>query len=76
MAVMVLCEPCLYFAFEAKALVYTSAAQAGMITTIMPLLVAIAAWFFLKESITPRIIIGLLIAIFGAIWLRTAGMGP
>ena len=69
MAMMVICEPCLYFTFEAKALVYTSAAQAGMITPIMPLLVAIAAWFFLKESLTPRVVLGLLVAISGAVWL-------
>ncbi len=69
MAIMVICEPCLYFTFEAQALVYTSAAQAGMITPIMPLLVAVGAWFFLKETLTPRIVTGLLIAISGAVWL-------
>lgn len=66
---MVLCEPCLYFVFEAKALIYTSAAQAGMITAIMPLLVAVAAWFFLKEELALKNLFGLLLAIFGAVWL-------
>ncbi len=69
MAIMVICEPCLYFIFEAKALVYTSASQAGMITTMMPLMVAIGAWGILKEKLTRQTIFGFLIAIMGALWL-------
>ena len=38
-----LAEPCLYFVFEAKALEYTSAAQAGMIVGLLPLIVALPA---------------------------------
>src|SRR5210317_1461960 len=33
---MAVCEPCLYFLFEAKALELTSASQAGMITAMLP----------------------------------------
>ena len=44
---MAFCEPCMYFLFEAKALVYTSASQAGMITATLPVLVMIAAWLVL-----------------------------
>lgn len=72
MVFMVVCEPCLYFAFEAKALVYTSAAQAGMITTMMPLLVAIGAWLILKERLTARTCIGFALAVGGALWLSLA----
>lgn len=68
-AFMVICEPCLYFVFEAQALVYTSAAQAGMITSMMPLLVAVAAFFILKEKLTRNIIAGLILAVSGTIWL-------
>ncbi len=68
-AFMVICEPCLYFVFEAKALVYTTAAQAGMITSMMPLLVAVAAFFLLKEKLTRNIIWGLSLAIIGTMWL-------
>ncbi len=68
-AIMVICEPCLYFVFEAKALVHTSASQAGMITTMMPLLVAIAAWGILKEKLTIKTLFGFLIAATGALWL-------
>ncbi len=62
-------EPCLYFIFEAKALLYTSASQAGMITSLMPLITAIAAGYFLKEIISRQLIFGSLIAMIGAVWL-------
>ena len=38
---LAVCEPCLYFLCESFALQYTSAAQAGMITALLPLLVAV-----------------------------------
>lgn len=66
---MVLLEPCLYFIFEIKALQYTSASQAGVITSTMPLLAAIGAGIFLGETITKRLLFGSIIAISGAIWL-------
>ncbi len=72
MALMVFCEPCLYFVFEAKALVYTSAAQAGMITTMMPLLTAVGAWLILKERLTTKTCLGFAMAVGGALWLSLA----
>jgi drug/metabolite transporter (DMT)-like permease len=69
---MVICEPCLYFVFEAKALVYTSAAQAGMITSMMPLMVAIGAGLILKEKLTLKTYLGFIIAVMGALWLSFA----
>lgn len=66
---LTLFEPCLYFIFEAKALLYTSASQAGMITSLMPLLTAMAAGYFLKEIISRQLIFGSLIAMIGAVWL-------
>ena len=62
-------EPCLYFIFEAKALQYTTASQAGMITSMMPLMTAIGAAIALKEVITKKVIIGSLLAVVGAVWL-------
>ena len=70
--IMAICEPCLYFLFEAKALELTSASQAGMITAMMPLLVAILAWRLLKEHITRHTLAGFTLAICGAIWLSLA----
>ena len=68
-ALMIIFEPCLYFLFESNALKYTSAAQAGMITSMMPLITAIGAAIILKESITRRLVVGAVLAVGGAIWL-------
>ena len=62
-------EPCLYFIFEAKAMQYTTASQAGMITSMMPLMTAIAASLTLKEYLSKRVLVGSFIAVLGAIWL-------
>ncbi len=68
-AIMTLFEPSMYFIFEAKALQNTSAAQAGMITSMMPLITAVGAGIVLKEVITKKVVIGAVIAVIGAIWL-------
>lgn len=70
--VMAICEPCLYFVFEAKALELTSASQAGMITAMLPLLVAVLAWGILKENIRLQTLFGFILAILGALWLSVA----
>ncbi len=69
---MTLCEPCLYFTFEAKALQYTQAAQAGMITSMLPLMVTAAAAFFLKERMGARSLFGLVLAVAGVICISLA----
>lgn len=66
---MALCEPCLYFIFEALALENTHASQAGMIVSLLPLIVAIGAHFVLKEHVTRRTLSGFLLAVIGAVWL-------
>ncbi|MDY0041112.1 MAG: DMT family transporter [Desulforhabdus sp.] len=66
---MLLCEPCLYFIFEAKAIQNTTASQAGMITAILPLMVAIAARIFLRETISRRTLSGFVLAVLGVCWL-------
>lgn len=67
------CEPCLYFIFEALALQNTSASQAGMITALLPLLVAVGAFVFLGERIGRTTLVGFLLAVVGAVWLSLAG---
>lgn len=67
------CEPCLYFIFEALALQRTSASQAGMITALLPLLVAVGAFLTLRERITRTTLAGFLLAVVGAVWLSVAG---
>jgi len=71
-AALMLAEPCLYFLFEASALQYTSAAQAGMITALLPLLVAIGAWFCLRERLQKQAWAGFALAVIGAVWLSLA----
>jgi drug/metabolite transporter (DMT)-like permease len=70
---MALCEPCLYFSFEARALELTTASQAGMISAMLPLMVAVGARLVLKEALTSRTIVGFGVAILGASWLSVAG---
>lgn len=67
------CEPCLYFIFEALALQRTSASQAGMITALLPLLVAVGAYLTLRERISRTTLAGFLLAVVGATWLSLAG---
>jgi drug/metabolite transporter (DMT)-like permease len=66
---MVLFQPCLYFLFESNALTLTTSSQAGIISACLPLMVAVAAWFFLAEKINFRTIVGLILSITGVILL-------
>jgi len=66
---MALCEPCLYFLFEAKAVENTTASQAGMITAMLPIMVMIAAALILKERIGGRSWFGAILAVSGVFWL-------
>lgn len=68
-ALLVLCDPCFYFYFETRALLYTSASQAGMLSTMMPVFTAIGAWIFFKEHLSTRICLGFFVATVGALWL-------
>jgi drug/metabolite transporter (DMT)-like permease len=49
-----LCIPCLYYALEGYAILFTTSSQAGVISAIVPLLVAGGAWAFLHERLTWR----------------------
>lgn len=69
---LALFEPCFYFIFEALALQYTSAGQAGMVTAILPILIAISALIFLGERNTPKQWFGFVIAIAGVLSMSFA----
>ncbi|WP_205729137.1 DMT family transporter [Ferrimonas sediminicola] len=73
--ILVLAEPCLYFILEAMALQYTSAGQAGMVTSLAPLLTAVVAFVFLRERLSRIAVMGLSIAIGGVLLLGTDGHG-
>lgn len=66
-------EPCLYFLFEANALTLTTASQAGMITSILPLMVGFTAVFYLNEKLSASMLTGFLLAIGGVVWLTLSG---
>lgn len=69
---MAVSEPCLYFLFEAAALENTSASQAGMITSLLPLLVAIGAYTVFGERVHRNMLLGFGLAISGAALLTVA----
>lgn len=73
LAIMAVSEPCLYFFFEAMALQKTSAAQASIITTMLPPLITIASVCFLGEKSSKQALIGLVLAMGGAILLSLSG---
>ncbi len=62
---MVLFQPCLYFLFESRALIYTTSSQAAIVSACLPLMVAVAAWIFLSEAINIKTIVGLVLSITG-----------
>lgn len=66
-------EPCLYFLLEARALVYTSASQAGVITATLPLLTSLGALLFLKERLGRTVWLGIAVSFAGVIWLTLTG---
>lgn len=47
----VLCEPCIYFLLEGNALRFTTASQAGLVFSVLPVSVALGAWMFLRERL-------------------------
>lgn len=66
-------EPCLYFLLEGFAVQLTTSSQAGMISGIVPLLVAAGAAIFLKERIPAAAVVGLLISVAGVAALSLLG---
>ena len=70
---MVLFQPCLYFLFESQALVYTTSSQAGVISSTVPVLVALGALLFLGEPMSGRQWTGLVLSVAGVAGLTLAG---
>lgn len=66
---MSLAEPCLYFLFEGYAMEYTSAGQAGVIVSCLPIIVAFLAYFMLKEHLSKAILSGFMLCIGGSVAL-------
>ena len=63
--ILVLCEPVLLFVFEAHALKYTTASQAGMICSLVPVFVAAGSYVLYREKQSRHVWAGFVIAICG-----------
>lgn len=74
MLLMAFCEPCIYFLLEGYALRYTSASQAGMVVSSLPMFVAIGAFFFLGERLSAKVWTGFFVAMAGVVWLSLGGV--
>lgn len=66
---MAFAEPCCYFLLETRALCLTTASQAGMIISLLPLITAVVAWRLLGERVSLRGWIGFALAVAGVVWL-------
>lgn len=73
LAATCLLMPCGYFLFEANALRLTTSTQAGVISSFVPLLVALGAAMFLGEALTRRVVAGLALSMAGVAWLSLSG---
>lgn len=68
-----LCIPCLYYTCEGFAIKFTTSSQAGVVTAVMPLIVALAAWVVLHERPARRIVVAALVSVAGVAVLSLAG---
>jgi len=66
---MTICEPCLYFLFETHALRFTSSGQAGVVSSLEPILIVIFATLILKEHMPKIAYIGIFLGIAGSVIL-------
>ena len=55
--------------------IYTSVANAALLGSLHPIVVAIGAWFLFGETVTRTFVVGLVVAVVGAIALARAGAG-
>jgi drug/metabolite transporter (DMT)-like permease len=66
---MTLFMPCLYFLLETNALLLSTSTQVGVISASLPVLTALGAWIFMKESIGKLALSGLCLSIGGVVLL-------
>lgn len=66
--------PCLYYLCEGYAVLYTTSSQAGVVSAIVPLLVAAGAWVFLRERLSVRSAIAIAASLAGVAMLSLGGM--
>jgi drug/metabolite transporter (DMT)-like permease len=72
LALIALLYPCVYYVLEGNALRLTTASQAGAVSALVPLMVAVGARVFLSEHLSGRAIVGLFASIGGVAALSVA----
>ncbi|NDY55731.1 DMT family transporter [Desulfovibrio sulfodismutans] len=75
LALLCLFQPCLYFIFESHALTLTTASQAGVISSLVPLLVTVGARVFFAEPLSARTVAGLFLCLAGVAGLSLGAGG-
>lgn len=73
LALVALLQPCVYYLAEGYAVKFTTSAAAGVISAIVPLLVAVGAWLFLKERLSARSAIAITVSLAGVALLSVGG---
>jgi drug/metabolite transporter (DMT)-like permease len=66
--------PCLYYLCEGYAVRYTTSSQAGVVSAVVPLLVAAGAWVFLMERLGVRAVIAIAASLAGVAALSLGGV--
>jgi drug/metabolite transporter (DMT)-like permease len=66
--------PCLYYLFEGYAVHFTTSSQAGVVSAVVPLLVAAGAWLFLRERLSGRASAAIAISLAGVAMLSMGGI--
>lgn len=73
LALVVLLQPCIYYLAEGYAITLTTSGAAGVISAIVPLLVAAGAWLFLREHLSARSGVAIVISLVGVAILSAGG---
>jgi len=74
LALSALFIPCFYYLCEGYAVRFTTSSQAGVVSAVVPLLVAAGAWLFLKERLTARSVIAIAASLVGVAMLSFGGV--
>lgn len=74
LALSALLLPCAYFGLEGFAITFTTSSQAGVISAVMPLMVAASAWALLRERTTWRAAAAIVASIVGVVVLSVSGV--
>lgn len=77
LALFALLQPCIYYLAEGYAIKLTTSSAAGVISAIVPLLVAAGAWAFLGERLSWRSGVAIAVSLAGMVMLSLGGTpGP